>query len=50
MKSIFKYYLPITVLLKHSDNLMQLEALLLGISGLLNNQFTLCLYFEEWET
>ncbi len=31
--------LPITVLLKHSDNLMQLEALLLGISGLLSNQF-----------
>ncbi|MEO6301651.1 MAG: DUF2851 family protein [Bacteroidia bacterium] len=31
--------LPITTLLKHSDNLLQLEALLLGTSGLLDNQF-----------
>ncbi len=31
--------LPITILLKHSDNLMQLEALLLGTSGLLDQQF-----------
>jgi hypothetical protein len=31
--------LPIHLLLKHSDNLMQLEALLLGMSGLLENQF-----------
>jgi hypothetical protein len=31
--------LPITILLKHSDNLLQLEALLLGVSGLLDNQF-----------
>jgi hypothetical protein len=31
--------LPITLLLKHSDNLMQLEALLLGTSGLLDQQF-----------
>ncbi|MBA2613119.1 MAG: DUF2851 family protein [Bacteroidetes bacterium] len=31
--------LPITILLKHSDNLLQLEALLLGASGLLENQF-----------
>ncbi len=32
--------LPINVLLKHSDNLMQLEALLIGTSGLLEQQFT----------
>jgi hypothetical protein len=31
--------LPVTILLKHSDNLLQLEALLLGASGLLDNQF-----------
>jgi hypothetical protein len=31
--------LPISILLKHGDNLMQLEAFLLGISGLLENQF-----------
>lgn len=31
--------LPITTLLKHSDNLLQLEALLLGTAGLLENQF-----------
>ena len=31
--------LPITTLLKHSDNLLQLESLLLGTSGLLENQF-----------
>ena len=31
--------LPLTILLKHSDNLLQLEALLLGTSGLLENQF-----------
>jgi hypothetical protein len=31
--------LPVYILLKHSDNLLQLEALLLGISGLLENQF-----------
>ena len=31
--------LPLTLLLKHSDNLLQLEALLIGISGLLDNQY-----------
>ncbi len=31
--------LSITTLLKHSDNLLQLEALLLGTSGLLEDQF-----------
>jgi hypothetical protein len=32
-------HLPVTLLLKHADNLMQLEALLLGTSGLLDEQF-----------
>jgi hypothetical protein len=32
--------LPIHLLLKHSDHLMQVEALLLGVSGLLDNQFS----------
>jgi hypothetical protein len=32
-------HLPVNLLLKHSDNLLQLEALLLGVSGLLENQF-----------
>ena len=31
--------LPVHLLLKHADNLMQLEALLLGVSGLLDDQF-----------
>jgi len=31
--------LPISVLLKHSDNLLQLESLLLGTAGFLENQF-----------
>jgi len=31
--------LPVHLLLKHADNLLQLEALLLGVSGLLENQF-----------
>ncbi len=31
--------LPLTLLLKHADSLIQLEALLLGISGLLDDQF-----------
>ena len=31
--------LPVQLLLKHADNLLQLEALLLGTSGLLENQF-----------
>lgn len=32
--------LPLTILLKHSDNILQLEALLLGVSGLLDDQFS----------
>lgn len=32
-------HLPLNLLLKHSDNLLQLEALLLGTSGLLDDQF-----------
>lgn len=32
-------HLPANILLKHSDNLLQLEALLLGISGLLDEQY-----------
>ena len=31
--------LPVNIILKHSDNLLQLEALFLGMSGLLENQF-----------
>lgn len=31
--------LPVHLLLKHADNLLQLEALLLGMSGLLDNHF-----------
>ena len=31
--------LPLNILIKHADNLMQLEALLLGVSGLLSNKF-----------
>ncbi|WP_317899278.1 DUF2851 family protein [Aurantibacillus circumpalustris] len=31
--------LPVQILLKHADNLLQLEALMLGVSGLLENQF-----------
>ncbi len=31
--------LPLTILLKHADNLMQLEALLLGTSGFFQNHF-----------
>lgn len=33
------HHLPLHLLLKHADNVMQLEALLLGMSGLLENQF-----------
>jgi hypothetical protein len=32
--------LPVQLLLRHSDNLVQLEALLLGIAGMLDDQFT----------
>jgi hypothetical protein len=32
--------LPVTLLLKHADNLLQLEALLLGTAGLLDEQFS----------
>jgi hypothetical protein len=32
--------LPLTTLLKHSDNLVQLESLLFGMGGLLEEQFT----------
>ena len=31
--------LPLNILIKHADNLMQLEALLLGVSGLLSNKY-----------
>lgn len=32
-------HLPLKILLKHADNLLQLESLLLGVSGLLDNQY-----------
>lgn len=32
-------HLPVHLVLKHSDNLMQLEALFLGMAGLLNDQY-----------
>lgn len=45
-------HLPLTVLLKHADNLMQLEALLLGCSGFFNEQFNdkyICELQNEFE-
>lgn len=32
-------HLPLSILLKHSDNLLQLEALIFGTAGLLNKEF-----------
>jgi hypothetical protein len=36
---ILSKHLPVNLLVKHSDNLLQLEALLLGTAGLLDKQF-----------
>ncbi|MDI1355467.1 MAG: DUF2851 family protein [bacterium] len=36
---VLSKHLPVQLLLKHSDNLQQVEALLLGMAGLLDDQF-----------